>query len=318
MRQSIRTAEGRRALRVLPLPGKLARQRRARNPIQPKGLPYLFIALPIAVVIITNLVPLVFTVVDSFRRVSELAPGQPFVGIHNYRAVMADPAFQSALVNTLSYAGLTAAGVLVFGMILALWLQRVRHARAWLLTIILLPWAVPGVIDGSIWSLIVSPADGALNGWLQRLDLVNHEILWLQSPSAIFVVTLTLLWQALPIGTLILLAGLGNIPTELYEQARVDGARFLRVFRSITLPLLRPVVAVTLAQAAISGLNIFDQIYVLNGDASSTVSVVQQTYNYVFTNLDFGLGYSAAFIFLIMSLIITLAILLFVYREVEL
>jgi len=280
-------------------------------------MPYLFVGIAVVVVILTNVYPLALTVIGSFRRESGFSAEHDFIGLSNYRAILNDPEFQRACINTLEFALIAIIGVLVLGLGIAQWLHGVRRARGLLLVVAIVPWAVPGVINGAIWSLILSPSNGVLNSLLQEIGLIQHPIQWLQGPRAIPAVALTLLWQAIPIGVLVLLAGLESIPTELYEQARLDGAGPFRSFRSITLPLLRPAIAITTVTTAITGLSIFDQIYVLNGNAPATLSVVQQTYLYVFNNLAFGLGFSAAVLFLLGCLIITFLVWAFVYREVE-
>jgi multiple sugar transport system permease protein len=269
------------------------------------------------IVIGTNIVPLGRTIWDSLHADSLLAQAHPFIGLKNYAKVLNDPAFRVALVNTLEYVGLTIVGVLGLGLPFALWVRGVRHGKALLITMIVIPWAVPGTVNGAIWSLIFSPTSGFLNGVLRELGIIHGDVLWLQSAGALPLVCLTLLWQALPIGALILLAGRESIPSDLYEQARVDGAEAGRAFWDITLPLLRPAIAITVVQTAITAVNIFDQIYVLNGNAPPTLSLVQQTYLYAFNNLDFGLGLSAAMVSTLISLGVSLAALAFVYREVE-
>ena len=298
-------------------PQMFVRRRGSQRATRSRTAPYLFVSLAVLVVIVTNIIPLVTTIWDTVHKNSLLSSEHPFVGFENYLHVLSDPAFQGALVNTLEYVGIGIIGVLVVGMPFALWVQGVKHGKGLLITMIIIPWAVPGTVNGAIWSLIFSPSNGILNGILKQLNLINHDILWLQGSRGLPVVALTLLWQAVPIGALILLAGLDHIPHELYEQCRVDGAGAFRAFWSVTLPLLRPAIAITMVQTAITGIGIFDQIYVLNGNASSTLSIVQQTYLYAFKNLDFGFGVSAAMVSTIISFSVSILVLKFIYREVE-
>jgi multiple sugar transport system permease protein len=300
------------------LPTKLfVRRRVSQGSPRSRTAPYLLVAGAVIVVICTNLIPLAVTLWDSLHKNSLLVNGHPFVGLSNYSNVLRDPAFQGALVNTLEYVVLAVAGVLALGLLFALWVRGAKHGKGLLIMMIIIPWAVPGTVNGAIWALILSPVNGFLNGVLKQLHLIDHNILWLQGPGALPLVCLTLVWQAVPIGALILLAGVDSIPVELYEQCRVDGAGHLRTFASVTLPLLRPAIAITMVQTALTGVSIFDQIYVLNGNAPSTISIVQQTYLYAFKNLNFGLGVSAAMISTIISLVVSLSVLAFVYREVE-
>lgn len=297
--------------------GVKTRRRGAGSGRESRLPPYFFVATAMVVVIGTNVMPLASTLWDSVHQNSLLSTKHPFVGLGNYISVLEDPAFQTALINTLEYVVLGIVGVIVLGLAFALWVRNVKHGKGLLIMLIVIPWAVPGTVNGAIWALILNPSSGFLNSMLKQLHLVGGEVLWLQGAGALPLISLTLIWQALPIGMLIMLAGLENIPQELNEQMRVDGAGPFRAFWSVILPLLRPVLAITIVQTAITGINIFDQIYVLNGNAPATLSIVQQTYIYAFKNLDFGFGVSAAVISTVLSLIVTLGAFAFVYREVE-
>ncbi len=268
------------------------------------------------IIVAFNFVPLAFTIWDSIHLNSLLDPAHPFVGPKNYVGVLTDPAFQNAFSNTMEYLVLTVVGVIGLGLPFALWLQGVRH-RGLMLALVMIPWAVPGTVNGEVWSLIFKPTNGLLNGILHSLHVTETNVIWLQGATALPLTALTLIWQVVPIATLILLAGLEYIPTELLEAARVDGAGGLKTFRSITLPLLRPAIAISIVQSSIMALAIFDQIYVLNGNSNSTISLVQQMYLYTFRVLDFGYGVSAAMITTVVSVVFSLMILALVYREVE-
>ncbi len=301
----------------LPKAKKLFRRRENNRATRSRTTPYLFVSFAVLVVIATNIIPLIITFWDTLHTNSLLSANYAFVGFRNYSHVLSDTAFQGALVNTLEYMAIAIVGVLVVGLSFALWVRGAKHGKGLLVTMIIIPWAVPGTINGAMWSLIFSPSNGVLNGILRQLGFIKQDILWLQGSTALPVVALTLLWQAVPIGALILLAGADHIPHELYEQARVDGAGVYRAFWSVTLPLLRPAIAITIVQTGITGIGIFDQIYVLNGNASSTISIVQQTYLYAFKNLDFGFGVSLAMISTLLSFMVSLLVLKFIYREVQ-
>lgn len=280
--------------------------------------PYLLVALGILAVIITNLIPIGATIWQSFRRNSATTPGNGFYGVSNYFKVLTDSSFVGAFVNTLGYVLIAIAGVLTLGFGAALWLKRIRRSKALLLTLIIIPWAVPGTVNGEMWSLIYNSSNGFLNKLLKGFNLLDTNVHWLHGNFALPLVGLTLLWQALPIGALVLLSGLENIPAELYEQSAIDGADGVRAFGRITVPLMRPVIAITIVQTAFTAVNFFDQIYVLNGNAPETLSIVQQTYIYAFKSLDFGLAYSTSMLTTILTLLICLIAVKFVYREVEL
>ena len=285
---------------------------------EPRFLPYVFVAATVVVLAGLNLIPLAYSIVDSLHRGSLLSQDHSFVGLQNYVTVFKDPAFQNAFKNTLGYLIYTDVGVLVFGLLIALWLHGIKRRRAVAITIVLIPWAIPGTVNGEIWALIFKPtSNGLLNGVLLKLHIIQAPVIWLQGAKSLPLVALTLIWQVVPIAALIMLAGLEYIPEELYEHATIDGGGSLQILRRITLPLLRPAIAISLVVASISAIGIFDQIYVLNGNAPSTISVVQQTYIYAFKVLDFGYAVSAAMIGTIVSVIVSLIVLRVVYREIE-
>jgi multiple sugar transport system permease protein len=291
--------------------------RRRRRPLEPRYLPYLFVAATVLIIAVFNIIPLAFALWDSVHNDSPLRVDRGFIGLQNYIDVLSDPAFQNAAANTLKYLLITVVGVLGVGLPTALWLRTVRIRRDLLIAVVLIPWAVPGTVTGELWALILKPTNGMLNGVLLNLHVIDSNIIWLQGPTAIPFVAVTLIWQTAPIAALILLAGLEYIPSELYEQAKVDGASSVRAFLGVTLPLLRPAIAIAIVVASIAAVGIFDQIYVLNANSPKTISLVQQTYLYAFKVLDFGLGISASMIATLVSVALSFLALRFVYREIE-
>jgi len=125
-------------------------------------------------------------------------------------------------------------------------------------------------------------------------------------------------WQITPLSILLILAVLQLIPGELYEAARIDGCGAWASFRRITLPLVRPGIAVAVVQAVIATLNVFDQPYVLNGAANTGSSVTMQTYFISFGDLDFGEGYALSLLITVVTLLISLGVVRTIYRRVEL
>ena len=145
---------------------------------------------------------------------------------------------------------------------------------------------------------------------LSALDLRQSD------PLHLFI-DIVQVWQTAPLAALLILASLQNIPEELRDAASLDGASGLQELWSITLPLIRPGLAIAVTQALISSLNIFDQVYVLNGNATTGTSVVMQTYLTAFQNLNFGQGYALSFLLTFLTMAISLIALRAIYRKVE-
>ncbi|MDQ6874561.1 MAG: sugar ABC transporter permease [Actinomycetota bacterium] len=230
-------------------------------------------------------------------RISDPTSGVPdrFVGLRNYSDVLSDPQGRSALVHTLAYLGIALVLELVLGLAFALALRHRFFGRTLVFTALVLPWALPGVVAGLLWQRVFSADNGLLNSALFQLHIIGSYHSWLSSPVyAVAFITVVHVWGVLPLTTLVLLSGLNGIPEELYGASAVDGASRLRQFWHVTLPLLRPAIAVALTTGSVSALSIFDEIFVLNGTALSTRSVMMQVYDTTFRQLDFGHGSALA------------------------
>lgn len=188
---------------------------------------------------------------------------------------------------------------LTLGLMVAVVLHRFFRGRGIVLAILILPWALPSVVSGVLWRRVFDPDSGLLNSVLQQLHIVSHPHVWLASRGwALVFIALVHVWGVLPLVSLILIAGPQNIPTEVYSASAVDGPTPLRQFHHITLPLLRPAIAVAVALAlgTVWAIKIFDEIYVLNGTALNTRSILMEVYNTTFINADFAHGTALAFL----------------------
>jgi multiple sugar transport system permease protein len=170
-----------------------------------------------------------------------------------------------------------------------------------------------------IWSWIYSPTFGVLNSALKSLRMIGQYQLFIGSHQieTILLISLVQVWQITPLATLLVLAAMQSIPDELYESARVDGAAWYQHITRVTLPLVRPAVAIAMAEALVMSINIFDQVYVLNAAASTGSSLMSQTYFITFQDLNFGQGYALSLFATVATILLSLLILKVVYRKVE-
>jgi multiple sugar transport system permease protein len=218
-----------------------------------------------------------------------------FVGLKNYVEAFGAAETRSAAVHTLGYLVLALTLEILGGLVVALVLNKPFRGRGVVFAIVILPWALPSVVSGVLWARIFNPDNGLLNSLLLQLHVIHTYKVWFASPFwSIALVTLVHVWGVLPLVSLILLAGLQSIPENLYHAARVDGAGAIARFRYITLPLLRPALAVALTTGTVIALAIFDEIFVLNGTALNTRSVMMQVYLTTFQQLNFGQGTALA------------------------
>jgi multiple sugar transport system permease protein len=264
-------------------------------------------------------VPAAFTIVEAFFRVDSLDPPTRFTGLGNFRQLLSDHTLRISAGNTLVYMLIGVGLSTILGIVMAITLQQKFRGRSALIAILILPWALPGVVEGIVWSGIWSANNGLLNSVLTSLHLIDHYQVFLGQHrwQTIGLIELVQVWQITPLSALLVLASLQNIPGDLYEAARLDGCSPWAAFRWITLPLIRPGIAVAMVQAVIATLNVFDQPYVLNGAASTGSSVMVQTYFISFQNLDFGEGYALSLLITLTTLVMSFCVVKLVYRTVE-
>jgi multiple sugar transport system permease protein len=253
-----------------------------------------------AVVAVGTLIlyPLVHGFEQSIRSGGILLGEKPgWVGLRNYRDVVHDPEATQAMRHTLEYVLLAVSLELVLGLLVAVTLHRIFAGRGFVLAILILPWALPSVVSGVLWRRVFDPENGLLNALLMQLHVISQPHVWMAGGrTAILFITLVHVWGVLPLVSLVFLAGLQGIPDEVYNASAVDGAGPLRQFRHITLPLLRPSIAVALTVGTLLAIGIFDEIYVLNGTALNTRSVLIEVYTTTFTQADFAHGTALAFL----------------------
>jgi multiple sugar transport system permease protein len=261
-------------------------------------LGWLFVAPAMILVVLLVLYPMVHGFQQSIESGGFLFGEKPgYVGLRNYKDVVHDPVSREAMVHTLWYVLLAVSLEMVLGIFVAVTLHRMFPGRGFVLAVLILPWALPSVVSGVLWRRVFDPDNGLLNALLQQLHIISQPHVWLASGrGAIVWITLVHVWGVLPLVSLIFLAGLQSIPEEVYSASAVDGAGPLRQFRHITLPLLRPSMAIALTVGTLLAIAIFDEIYVLNGTALNTRSILIQVYNTTFAQADFAHGTALAFL----------------------
>ncbi|WP_395758062.1 sugar ABC transporter permease [Streptomyces althioticus] len=239
--------------------------------------------------------PLVRNVVMSFQHYTPktfFTGEAPFNGADNWSSVFQDALFGKALWHTLVFTAGSLLGQFGIGLALAVFFNRRFPLGGVLRSLILLPWLVPMVVSGVVWRRILDQDTGVLNTFLDTLGLGGHTP-WLTSPGmALLSVILVNIWIGVPFNMVILYGGLQEIPRELYEAASLDGASAWRSFRSVTLPMLKPVITVVLVLGFMSTVKILDLILALTdgGPADATQTLGTLTYQNSFVELDFGAG----------------------------
>jgi multiple sugar transport system permease protein len=213
-----------------------------------------------------------------------------FVGLANYARLVGDAVFWQDLGHTFYFTFVSVGLELVLGLAAALLLNRVIRGRTALTSSIMMPWALPTVVAATMWSLILNDRIGLVNSVLMRLNIVSDRILWLGPKFAMSSVILADVWKTTPFVAIILLAGLKSIPIQYYEAAQLDGAGRWQTFRSVTLPLLKPFIAVAVLFRAMDAFRIFDLVWVLTGGASGTETLSVYIYKVLFRHSELGYG----------------------------
>lgn len=216
-----------------------------------------------------------------------------FVGFDNFRKALSSPDFYAATWRTVYFLVVSIGLQVPLGILIALLLNQKFVGQNILRAVILIPWAVPTIVNGALWQWIYQANFGALNGLLLQFGLIDKPVLWLGSPVlALNMVIIADTWKVLPFCAITFLAGLQTIPHELYEAAEVDGAGVWDRFVSVTFPHILPVVLIIFVLRTVESFRAFDIIYQLTqgGPAGGTTVLAYQAYLTSFLKLQFGYG----------------------------
>lgn len=240
-------------------------------------------------------------------------PTHPFIGLTNYLYILKDPTFLKSANITLYFVVGDVVLTILLSLGIALLLNRDFRGRNLVRMVALLPWAIPGVVNGVMWKWILNPSYGALNGLLYSLGIIDKYVIWLGTPtSALIMGILTDVWKETPFIMLLLLAALQTIPKDLYEAARVDGANAFESFWHVTVPLIEPTLFVAITLRTIWALKSFDLIYTLTAGGPSGGTTVIGYYTYLKTFVSLNLGRGSAVAYLMTAVVV---VLIFFYQR---
>jgi multiple sugar transport system permease protein len=217
--------------------------------------------------------------------------------------------FKNALQITSIYTIQAVVGVIIFGVGVAMLLNSKIRLSNTLKIVILLPWAIPSVVSGLLWKWILNADFGILNGILYATGLIESYIPFLADPAlAKLSLVMAFIWKEGPLAAIFVLAGLQLIPDELYEAAKIDGGGGWKVFRFVTLPMLRPVLLVIAVYETMTAILTFDTIYVMTGGGpgDSTALISWFAYAEIFKALNLGHGIALSIIIALITLVLIL------------
>lgn len=280
---------------------------------------WLFLAPMLVVLFAVAAWPLARTVWFGFTDASIDRIGQArWIGITNYLeyldygngkgeyyGLLVDERWWRAVWNTLRFAFLSVAFETLFGLVIALVLNRSFPGRGLVRAAVLIPWAIPTIVSAKMWAWMMHDQFGILNDLFLRLHLIDAPIAWTASPdTAMIAVLIVDIWKTTPFMALLILAGLQLVPGDIYEAAKLDGVPPVRLFRKVTLPLILPAVLVAVVFRALDALRVFDIVYVLtpNTDATRTMSVFARENLFDFDKFAYGSA-ASTLLFLVIAMI---------------
>lgn len=285
--------------------------RRRRHPLL---LPYGLLLPAAAVLALVLGYPLVRLLVISFQDygLRSLFTGTVgWAGVANYTAVLTSPDLAPVLLRSIGFCAALVIGTLVIGLGVALLMARLgRRMRAAVMFALIAAWAIPNVASTLVWQWLFQPVYGVANWLLSRIgvvgDVTQHD--WTTSAlSAFALVWLLVVWQSVPFVALTLHAGLSQIPRSYYEAAAIDGAGPVRVFTTITLPFLRPILGLVTILSVIWDFTVFNQIWILTqgGPSGQTTTLGIWTFTTAFSQNSFGQGGAVAVVSVALLLALT-------------
>lgn len=268
--------------------------RRRRNRVL--VLAYVLVAPAVIWRLAVAIYPFLTTIYQSFTNISPLSGGDThFIGLANFVRIFHDPAVMQSLSFTFIFTVASTTIQLVYALGIALLLNRAFRGRGLVRAVNLLPWAMPTIVIATASQWMFNNQYGMIDDLIVRI--LPFRPIWLASPELARIVVILLdVWKNAPWASIILLAGLQNVPRELYEAARVDGASAWRTFRSVILPMLGPLIFTLLIFISTARVLTFDLVYGLTqgGPGNATTLLSYQIYQLAFTGLYYGYGSAVA------------------------
>ena len=296
-----RAAEGRRPRRV--------KSQRAKSEVR---LGWLLAGPAFFVMLFVVLYPILQALYDSLFTYRLTAPGdREFVGLGNYGVILSDPVFWKDLGVTLLITVVTVVVELILGFLLALAMHHaIKQTRGLIRTIILVPYGIITVVSAFAWFYMFSIDSGYINAWFEWLPGVDADLNWFaQGSTALFVIMLSEIWKTTPFISLLLLAGLAQVPGDLTEAAAVDGASWWQRMKLVILPNMKASIMVAVLFRAMDAFRIFDSIYIMTNGAYGTEVLSLLAYRTSIGRLEIGMGSAVSVIlFLCVALMAVIAV----------
>ena len=270
---------------------------------------WLFLTPAIAYLLFAFALPIVYNVMLSFEQTSPATIANftaPYAGLANYRFVLHDPTSRAAIVHTFEFTAGSLLGQFVIGFALALLFSLRFPGRTIARSLIIVPWLLPLIVTGVIFRFMFQAEGGAINQLLIDVGLAHHPIQWLNDPHlAMWTVLVANIWLGVPFFTLLLYSALQDVPVEVKEAALIDGAGPWQRLRLVIVPIILPVIEVTLLLGFVFTVKVFDLVIGVTGGgpANATQLITTWSYNLSFQVFSFGEGAALNNVLLVLALI---------------
>jgi ABC-type sugar transport system permease subunit len=265
--------------------------------------------------------PLTYSFIISFFRSDIRKPGIVYLGLQNYIEIFKRPDLLISFWRTVVFTIMSVGIEMVAGIAIAVAFNERFRGRAVARSVILIPWAIPPVVNGIIWNWLVHPKIGVLNFFLTKLHVIPRYKAWLADPKwALNIIIIADAWKWTPLVVLLVLAGLQAIPDVLYDAAKVDGAGRVRTFFTVTLPLLRWPILVSLILRTVEAIRVFDIIFIMTRGGPANRTKLTTFYVWEIAFKHHRMGFGSALAYLVTLLIILFVVLYFrtIRKEIEL
>lgn len=263
--------------------------------------------------------PIIATFSYSLKKWKLTAPNDiHMVGLRNYVSILSSDSFWYSFQNTLFILAVVVLLTTILGFLTSIFLNIDVKWSGILLAVAMLPWALPPYVNGILWKFVFSSGYGFMNKAVIGLGLADKPIEWLSSRwSLLLIVSLVVTWRSIPFTALVCLAGRQSIPGGLYEAARIDGGNGRTIFRTITLPLMLPFLAIGITSTSVTAINVFDEIIALSGYSDLGKNILVESYMTTFSFLDFGKGSAVTYLVMLFAGILGIFYLRSLNKEVE-
>lgn len=222
-----------------------------------------------------------------------------FIGLKNFKDLLADEVFRRAVANTVAYTVSAVAGKVLFGLVMALVLNSPIPGRDLMRVLLFIPWTIPTLVSALTWKWMYSDVGGLFNFVLMRLGVVHQQVPWLYDKDLAMVsIIVANIWRGTPFIGISILAGLQSIPADYYEAAKIDGANRFKSFTAITVPHIKEVIVLSSLITTIWTFNDFEIVWLLTGGGPANATQILSTYGYTvgFMNLNLSKAIASSII----------------------